>query len=114
MQVIDREIIQNRIDQLCSQPLYLHLEMTMGAYTAHRDSTVHPASNFIKNAKITFTHGKISDSAPFRVGLKMEDGWVYTEGLTHYDETDDARLILSGNDTEGRLIVALQLSKEPF
>lgn len=114
MQPIDREIVQNKIDALASQPLYLHLEMTMGAYTAHRDSTVHPASNFVKNAQITFSHGKISESAPFRVGLKMAHGWVYTEGLTHYDETDESRLILSGNDTEGRLIVSLQLSSTPF
>lgn len=114
MKPIERDIIQNRLDAMTHQPLYIHLEMTMGAYTAHRDQSVHPASNFIKNALITYEHGKISDSWPFRVGLKMDGGWVYTEGLTHYDETDDERLILSGNDKEGKLIVALQLSKERF
>lgn len=114
MQLIDREIIQNRLDALRDTDLYIHLEMTMGAYTAHKDTSVHPASNFIKNARIRFGHGSISDSAPYRIGLKLEGGWVYTEGLTHWDETETARLILSGNDPEGKLIVALQLSQTPF
>lgn len=114
MQLIDREAVQHRLDQLKNIPLYIHLEMTMGAYTAHRDSSVHPASNFIKNAVITFEHGVITAESPYRVGLKIHDGWVYTEGLTHWDSTDEERLILSGNDKEGKLIVALQLSKTPF
>lgn len=114
MQPIDREQVLERINAMKHQELYIHLEMTMGAYTSHRDSSVHPASNFIKNAKIQYEHGAISETSPFRVGLKMDGGWVYTEGLTHWDEEDDRRLILSGNDKEGRLIVALQLSKEKF
>lgn len=114
MKPIDREKVQQRIDQLCNEPLYIHLEMTMGAYTSYRDSTIHPASNFIKNAVISYSHGSISDASPFRVGLKIEGGWVYTEGLTLWDDSDSERLILSGNDKEGRLIVALQLGREPF
>lgn len=114
MQAITREAVMQRIDALKDQDLYIHLEMTMGAYTAHKDSSVHPASNFIKNAKICYSHGHISDSYPFRVGLKMNGGWVYTEGLTHWDPSEPERLILSGNDKDGKLIVALQLSKEPF
>lgn len=114
MKPIDRAYIQKRLEEMKDQPLYIHLEMTMGAYTAHRDSSVHPASNFIKNVRLSYSHGTISDSWPFRIGLKLEEGWAYTEGLTHYDETDHERLILSGNDKEGKLIVAFQLSKTPF
>ncbi len=114
MKLIDREEVQRRIDALRDTELYIHLEMTMGAYTAHRDQSVHPASNFIKNAVICYAHGSLSEKAPYRIGLKLEEGWVYTEGLTHWDETDMERLILSGNDKEGKLIVALQLGKKPF
>lgn len=114
MKTIDREAVQARLDALKDTDLYLHLEMTMGAYTSHRDSSVHPASNFIKNVVIRYSHGVLSDSHPFRIGLKLAEGWVYTEGLTHWDSSDHDRLILSGNDREGRLIVALQLSKTPF
>lgn len=114
MELIDREAVQKRINTLANAPLYIHLEMTMGAYTAHKDSSVHPASNFIKNAMITYNHGVISEESPYRVGLKMASGWVYTEGLTHWDPLETERLIMSGNDKEGKLIVALQLSREPF
>ena len=114
MQLIDREKVQKRIDSLRNTELYIHMEMTMGAYTSHRDQSVHPASNFIKNARISYEHGMITDSSPFRIGLKLDGGWVYAEGMTHWDETDSERLILSGNAKDGKLIAALQLSKEPF
>jgi hypothetical protein len=113
MKLIDKEIVQKKIDELVDEDVYLHLEMTLGAYTAHQDSSVHPSSNFVKNIRINYSHGKITDESPYRVGLKLEDGWIYTEGLTHYDE-NDKRIILSGNDKDGRLVVALQISKEKF
>lgn len=114
MQPIHREEVQRRIDALQDTELYIHLEMTMGVYTAHKDQSIHPASNFIKNARIRYTHGSLSESAPYRIGLKLDGGWVYTEGLTHWDAAEPERLILSGNDPDGKLIVALQLSREPF
>lgn len=114
MKALDREKVQKRLDEMKNQDLYIHLEMTMGAYTAHRDPSVHPASNFIKNAVIKFNHGTLSEKSPYRIGLKLDEGWIYTEGLTHWDETEKDRLILSGNDKDGRLIVAVQLSRKAF
>ncbi len=114
MELINREAVEGRLMALINKPLYIHLEMTMGAYTAHKDQSVHPASNFIKNAIIEYSHAAISEKSPYRVGLKLNGGWVYTEGLTHWDETDETHLILSGNDNDGKLIVALQLSSTPF
>lgn len=114
MQLINREEVKRRIDALKDTNLYIHMEMTMGAYTSHKDQSVHPASNFIKNVVIKYEHGTLSESSPYRVGLKLDGGWVYAEGMTHWEETETKRLILSGNDTEGRLITALQLSTEPF
>ncbi|MFD2117386.1 YojF family protein [Paenibacillus yanchengensis] len=114
MQPIAREVIQQRIDALKNEELYIHLEMTTGAYSAHFDSSKHPAATFITNAQVKFIHGTISEEAPYRVGLKMDHGWIYSEGLTHYEETDEERLILAGHDSEGKLVVALQLSRQPF
>ncbi|MGQ7887272.1 YojF family protein [Paenibacillus sp. WC2504] len=114
MQLIDKMKVQQFIDILINQDLYIHLEMTTGAYAAHLDSTKHPAATFISNAVIRYSHGSISGNGPYRVGLKTEQGWVYSEGLTHYEETDSERLILAGHDTAGKLVVALQLSREPF
>ena len=114
MQPIGVNEVQQRIDGLKDQDLYLHLELTTGAYAAHFDSSKHPASTFITNTRIRYTHGSISGQGPYRVGLKMEQGWVYSEGLTHYEETDDRRLLLAGHDSQGKLVVSLQLGPEPF
>lgn len=114
MKPIDAADVQLRIEQLKDQDLYVHLEMTLGAYAAHFDHSRHPASTFIKNARIRYTHGSIAGDGPYRVGLKTEQGWIYSEGLTHYDEQERDRLILAGHDDAGKLIVALQFSREAF
>lgn len=114
MQLIQPLELQRRIDSLKDQELYVHLEMTTGAYAAHYDATKHPAANFITNAKVRYAYGSISGGGPYRVGLKMEQGWIYTEGLTHFEETETERLIMAGHDSQGKLVVALQLSKTPF
>ncbi|MNO14425.1 hypothetical protein D3C76_40680 [compost metagenome] len=114
MQPILPEDIQIRIDYLAGQDLYVHLELTTGAYANHLDSTRHPASAFISNAVVRYTQGSISGTGPYRVGLKTTQGWIYAEGLTHVDELEQERLIMAGHDSQGKLIVALQLSREKF
>lgn len=114
MQPIQPQHIQSRINELSGRELYLHLELTSGAYANHLDSSRHPASAFISNAVIRYTQGSISGTGPYRVGLKTEQGWIYAEGLTHIDEQDTQRLILAGHDSMGKLVVALQLSLEAF
>ncbi|WP_424769413.1 YojF family protein [Paenibacillus sp. sgz302251] len=114
MQLIHQQKVQHMIDTLKDQDLYIHLEMTTGAYANHMDSSKHPAANFITNAVIRYTLGSIAGSGPYRVGLKTAAGWIYSEGLTHWDESDTMRLILAGHDSQGKLVVALQLSRSPF
>jgi hypothetical protein len=114
LQLISQSEVRRRIDALKDQDLYIHLEMTTGAYAAHFDSSKHPAATFITNTIIRYSHGSISGGGPYRVGLKTVQGWVYSEGLTHYDESETSRLILAGHDGQGKLIVSLQLSRTPF
>ncbi|QJD83057.1 YojF family protein [Cohnella herbarum] len=114
MLLINKAEVQRMIDQFQGQELYVHLEMTTGAYAAHLDSSKHPAATFISNARIRYSQGSISGDGPYRVGLKMDHGWVYSEGLTHYEDGDMQRLIMAGHDSQGKLVVALQLSREPF
>ena len=114
MQLIQPQEIQTQIERFAGQDLYIHLELTTGAYASHNDSSRPPASAFISNAVIRYTQGSISGTGPYRVGLKTEHGWVYTEGLTHVDETETERLIMAGHDSQGKLIVALQLSRNKF
>lgn len=108
------EEVQAMIDRLRGRDLYIHLESTSGAYASHHDSSRHPSSAFITNAVIRYERGSIAGSGPYRVGLKTAHGWIYCEGLTHYEETETERLVLAGHDNQGKLAVALQLSPQPF
>ncbi|CAM2868568.1 YojF family protein [Paenibacillus sediminis] len=114
MELIKPEVVQRVLDLMKEQDLYIHLEMTNGAYAAHLDKSKIAAATFIRNGVIRYSHGSIAGKGPYRVGLKLEHGWVYSEGLTHYDETETERLILAGHDNDGKLLVSLQLSREPF
>jgi hypothetical protein len=114
MQLINQLKVQQQIDALADEDVFIHLEMTTGAYAAHFDSSKHPAATFISNAKIRYLHGSIAGFGPYRVGLKTEYGWVYSEGLTHWEEGEEHRLIMAGHDSQGKLVVALQLSRDPF
>lgn len=114
MQLINTEAVQRLLDSLKNQDVYLHLEMTTGAYAAHRDKTKLTAAAFIRNGKLRYSRGLIAGSGPYRIGLKTEEGWVYAEGLTHWDETEADRLILAGHDQEDKLVVSLQLSRLRF
>ncbi|MFC4322820.1 YojF family protein [Litchfieldia salsa] len=106
--------VQTCLDERINEELYLHLETTNGAYAAHNDETKMNVGAYIRNTIIKFSLGKITGIGPYRVGLKTELGWVYAEGLTDYHVDEDGRLLLAGHDSEGRLAVALQLSKNPF
>ena len=44
----------------------------------------------------------------------MNIGWIYAEGLTHFEVDEQDRLLLAGHDYKGKLAVALQISKKPF
>ncbi|AOZ94381.1 YojF family protein [Paenibacillus crassostreae] len=114
MQLIDQEKVQRIIDQFIDQDLYIHLEMTTGAYASHNDNTKFTASTFITNGLVKYSLGSIEGDGPFRVGLKMNQGWIYSQGLTHWDESNVEQLILAGHDQDGKLVVSLQLSREPF
>ena len=62
----------------------------------------------------SMNHGKITGDGPYRVGLKLAIGWVYAEGLTHFEMDESGRLLLAGLDYSGKLAVALQISHKPF
>lgn len=114
MKSIEPARIQQLLDQLKGKEVYIHLEMTTGAYAAHRGEAKLAATAFITNATVTYSQGYIAGDGPYRVGLKTAHGWVFAQGLTHWDETETARLIAAGHDPDGKLVVALQIAQEPF
>ncbi|KSU80938.1 Protein of unknown function [Fictibacillus enclensis] len=115
MQPITLDTVQNEIDKFLNQDVYLHLETTNGAYASHFNQSFFSVGAYIRNAKVKIERGIITgDKAPYRAGLKIELGWVYAEGLTHWEVNEDGQLLLAGHDAEGKLAVALQLSPHPF
>ncbi|HJV44756.1 MAG TPA: YojF family protein [Bacillota bacterium] len=114
MQLILVDQVQAYLNQFSKQPVYIHLETTQGAYAARDNDKILNSGAYIRNAQIQFLLGKITGNGPYRVGLKMENGWVYAEGITHWEINEAGQLLLSGHDLEGRLAVALELSRHPF
>lgn len=113
MKSINKHAVQQVLDSFCDRDVYIHLEMTTGAYAALRNRPF-TSNVFIRNAKVHLTRVKITGDAPYRVGLKLPDGWVYAEGLTDWTVTERDQLLLAGHDDQGKLTVALQLSLQPF
>lgn len=114
MEPIIPEKVQELINVLTNQDLYIHLETTNGAYATHNDESFFSAGAFLRNAVIRYEHGKIVGNGPYRVGLKLAHGWVYAEGITHFENIDNQQLLLAGYDNKGKLAVALQVSLTPF
>ncbi|UOQ45838.1 YojF family protein [Halobacillus salinarum] len=115
MKIIEQEKVQTKIDELADKQVYIHLETTNGAYASHFDEEAYNVGAFIRNARVSYQHGKIvSTGGSFRVGLKLDIGWVYAEGVTDYEIDDNDRLLMAGHDREGRLMVALEISETPF
>ena len=114
MNPTDKSIVQPALESFLNREVYLHLETTNGAYAVHSQESKMTVGAYIRNGRINFTRGIITGDGPYRVGLKMEFGWVYAEGLTDFEMEQEDQLLLAGHDQEGRLAVALELSLSPF
>ncbi|CAM3678078.1 YojF family protein [Marinicrinis lubricantis] len=114
MLLIDPQAVQVILQSMKDQDIFICLEMTTGAYASHMDNSKFTASTFIHNGIIRFSQGSIAGDGPYRIGLKTQNGWVYSQGLTHWDDSESDRLILAGHDSEGKLVVGLQLGRSPF
>lgn len=114
MKPVDVETVQETINHFANKDVYIHLETTNGAYASHRDETFFSAGAFIRNALVRYERGKMTGNGPYRVGLKIDLGWIYAEGITHFKIDEEGRLLLAGHDFTGKLAVALEISTTPF
>ncbi len=114
MEFIQADKVQEQINEKAKKQVYIHLETTNGAYANHNDESFFNSGAYIRNAKLAYEYGKITGEGPYRIGLKTEIGWVYAEGITHYEIDDKGRLLLAGLDFTGKLAVALEISETPF
>ncbi|KOO46346.1 YojF family protein [Priestia koreensis] len=114
MKPIDKVKLQEQLTNYFTDDVYVHLETTNGAYASHFNDKVMTVGAFIRNGKVQIKQGKITGDRPYRVGLEMNDGWIYAEGLTDWEIDEEGRLLMAGHDFDGRLAIALQLSHTPF
>nr|WP_251125865.1 MULTISPECIES: YojF family protein [unclassified Exiguobacterium] len=113
VKAIQPDHIQHYLDNHVATPLFVHVETTNGAYATHNDPDFHNAGMFIRNANIKYSIGQIKGNGPYRVGLKLDHGWLYVEGLTDY-ELHGEQLLLAGHDRLGRLACALHIDIKPL
>lgn len=113
MKLIEQTHVQAELNKLKDVNVFVHLETTNGAYAGHHNTGL-AVGAFIRNVPLKYDRAKIAGMGPYRIGLKLEHGWVYAEGVTHYELDDKGRLLLAGLNPEGKLAVALQISQEPF
>jgi hypothetical protein len=114
LESVDFKKVQEIINHFAGKDVYIHLETTNGAYASHHNQQFFSAGAYIRNALVRYELGKITGNGPFRVGLKINLGWVYAEGITHYEFDGLGRLLLAGHDYNGKLAVALEISETPF
>ncbi|GLC87993.1 YojF family protein [Lysinibacillus piscis] len=114
MQEVHAETLQTLLNSFAGKDVYIHLETTNGSYAAHYDEKFFNAGAFIRNAKISYEHAKVVGTEQYRVGLKMPHGWVYAQGITHYELDEFGRILMAGLDYSGKLAVALEISETPF
>lgn len=114
MKPIDQSFVQGELDRRLGTQQYLHLETTTGSYTKLGPEKKPPVIAFVRNARVQYSRGTITGTGPFRVGLKLDNGWVYADGLTDFEVNERGELLLAGLDYEGQLTMALQLSATPF
>src|SRR5699024_11545379 len=115
MKPIDIYNNQKILESLLNKQVYNHLETSNGAYASHVNEKAYNVGVYARNVSTLFEQAKIvGEGKAYRVGLKLDKGWIYAEGLTDWEIYEKDKLLLAVHDTEGRLIVALQISEEPF
>ncbi|EKN69223.1 hypothetical protein BABA_10931 [Neobacillus bataviensis LMG 21833] len=114
MQIIELERVQKAINDFANKDVYIHLETTNGAYASHHNQEFFSAGAYIRNALVRYDLGKITGNGPHRVGLKLDLGWIYAEGITHFEIDEENHLLMAGHDHSGKLAVALEISTTPF
>ena len=114
MEAVNQQHLQQLIDSFANKDVFIHLETTNGSYATHFNENFFNAGAFIRNVQLRYELGKVVSDSPHRVGLKLAHGWVYAQGITHYEVDEQGRLLMAGLDYEGKLAVALQISETPF
>lgn len=109
MEPITPDAVEAALQRLVNVTTYLHLETTAGAYTEGGFGA------FARNLEVRPRRAVVrGEDRRYRAGLQTDGGWIYAEGLTHWEVDGQGRLLLAGYDPEGRVTVVCELSPTPL
>src|SRR5699024_3153389 len=114
MEPIHRENDQLLLNDFANKKVYIFIETTHGDNASTFGNKEVNVGPYIRNAHVICSKAVIQGDIGYRDGLNTELGWVYAEGLTDFELMDDETLLMAGHDEEGRLMVAMQISEQPF
>ena len=98
MEKVKPDHLQELITSFANKDVYIHLETTNGSYATHFNEGFFNAGAFIRNIVVKFELGKVAGDSPHRIGLKLPSGWIYAQGITHYELDEHGRLLMAGHD----------------
>lgn len=78
----EQEVV-HALKRFAGGEVFLHLELTMGAY-AKRRGIDHPAGVLMRNGRVISDSLQLLGNVPYRLGMTTDDGYVLVEGLTHW------------------------------
>lgn len=107
MEPIGRSDVEAVLAGFADKHAYIHMETTRGAYTRNTYGA------FARNVKVLCRRAVLGGDGPYRIGVKIDEGWLFAEGVTHW-RFHGGQLLFAGFDDEGRLTVAFQMSEQPF
>lgn len=107
MEPVHRPDVEAVLAGFADKHAYIHIETTQGAYTRNTYGA------FARNVKVLCRRAVLGGDGPHRVGVKIDGGWLFAEGVTHW-RFADGQLLFAGYDDEGRLTVSFQMSEQPF
>lgn len=116
LEPINEQEVLNLLTSYENKPIYLHVETTNGAYANHFDERVFNAGTFLRNIQVTYEHAQLKGGEKILIALvsNYDGGWVYVQGLTHFEVNEDNEFLIAGFNYEGQLAATIEMSEKPF
>jgi hypothetical protein len=80
MRPIECAEVQRYLESFVETDMHLHLETTNGSYAALQGDNA--MSLCIRNDTVKFSRASLKGTGHYRVGLKLDKGWICATGLT--------------------------------
>ncbi len=101
MELMQKEVVLEALQQFIGKSAYLHMEVNPGAY--------------LRNSKVRISDVHVLGDNPFRIYLQLDDGQalLQMDNVTHMLITQEM-VITTGYDEYGRLARTIEVAMTPF